>query len=51
MEEKFEKNIKRKEESKLEWETTKLICLKTDKTFGGKDQNYSEDDSYTPGPS
>ena len=49
MEEKCEKNLKREEESKLEWESPRLYCLSTDKTFGGADPNYTEDDAYTPG--
>jgi len=49
MEEKFEKKINKEKENKLEWESPKLYCLKTDKTFGGADPNYTEDDAYTPG--
>jgi len=36
---------------KMEWEPPKLINLKTEKTFGGGNQLYTEDDSYSPGPS
>lgn len=53
----MEKKIKKlkeekiSQEEKLSWVAPKLYNLKLDKTFGGRSQGHSEDDSYTPGPS
>ena len=49
MEEKFEKNIKREEESKLEWESPKLFCLDKGKTEGGYTAGTPEDTSMDTG--
>jgi hypothetical protein len=53
MEKKIKKLMEEKisQEEKLSWAAPKLYNLKLDKTFGGRSQGHSEDDSYTLGPS